>query len=221
MYGNCGNWQPSSAKNPSICPATACTLSWPPVMMKPATLLLQQVPVGDGLLVLDAVHALDHLVVEAARAAPADRRGDQDHVGPVHDALVDLVQLVVRVHLRDRARPGAGARATSNRSPRSARKLRSRNADQLRLAAVARGALRERVHRAGPRRCCSAGAPRSSPWSRCPSTRIGPGSRCRRRAPAGAARAACGRACVGGAGVDQHAAALDLAPRTPARVSSS
>ena len=32
-------WQPISAKKPSICPATACTLSWPPVMMKPATLL--------------------------------------------------------------------------------------------------------------------------------------------------------------------------------------
>ena len=40
MYGNDGNWQPISAKNPSICPATACTPSCPPVMMKPATLLV-------------------------------------------------------------------------------------------------------------------------------------------------------------------------------------
>ena len=72
-------------------------------------LVAQQMPVGRRLLVLDAVHALDHLVVEAARAAPADRRRDHDHVGPVHDALVHLVHLVLRVHLRDGAGPGAGA----------------------------------------------------------------------------------------------------------------
>ena len=38
MYGNCGNTNPSSEKKHSICPATPCTLSWPPVMTKPATL---------------------------------------------------------------------------------------------------------------------------------------------------------------------------------------
>jgi hypothetical protein len=43
-------------------------------------LVAQEVPVRDHLLVLDAVHALDHLVVEAARAAPADRRRDDDDV---------------------------------------------------------------------------------------------------------------------------------------------
>src|SRR5512139_4287048 len=33
MNGNCGNWQPISPKKVSICPTTACTLSWPPVTM--------------------------------------------------------------------------------------------------------------------------------------------------------------------------------------------
>ena len=40
MYGYCGKTQPTSAKKPSIWPATAWTLSWPPVMMKPVTLFL-------------------------------------------------------------------------------------------------------------------------------------------------------------------------------------
>src|ERR1051326_8047178 len=42
MYGNCGNTQPISAKKPSICPATACTLSCPPVMMNDATLFFSR-----------------------------------------------------------------------------------------------------------------------------------------------------------------------------------
>jgi hypothetical protein len=37
--GELRNTQPTSAKKPSIWPATACTLSCPPVMMKAATLL--------------------------------------------------------------------------------------------------------------------------------------------------------------------------------------
>ena len=41
-YGNCGNWQPTSPKKPSSWPATACTLPWPPVMMKPATLFFSR-----------------------------------------------------------------------------------------------------------------------------------------------------------------------------------
>ena len=38
MKGNCGKSKPSSEKNISICPATDCTLSCPPVMMNDATL---------------------------------------------------------------------------------------------------------------------------------------------------------------------------------------
>src|SRR5688572_5557580 len=72
-------------------------------------LVPQQVAVRERLLVLDAVHALNHLVVEAAGAAPADRRRDDDDVGPVHDALVHLLHLVPGVHLGDGAGPGAGA----------------------------------------------------------------------------------------------------------------
>src|SRR5262249_35094435 len=37
--GNCGKMKPSSAKKPSIWPATIWMLSWPPTMMEPATLL--------------------------------------------------------------------------------------------------------------------------------------------------------------------------------------
>src|SRR5688572_17914993 len=73
-------------------------------------LVAHQVAARQRLLVLDAVHALDHLVIKTAGAAPADRRRDDDHVRPVHDALVDAVELVLAVHLRDRAGPGAGAR---------------------------------------------------------------------------------------------------------------
>jgi hypothetical protein len=67
------------------------------------------VPRGD--LVLDAVHALGHAVVERARRAPADGRRHEHDVGPVHEGLVDAIELVARVHLRDRAGPGAGPRA--------------------------------------------------------------------------------------------------------------
>ena len=52
-------------------------------------LVLEQVAVGEGLLVLDTVHALDHLVVQTRRGAPADGRGDEVDVGPVHQGLVD------------------------------------------------------------------------------------------------------------------------------------
>ena len=38
MNGNWGKSKPSSEKNISICPATDCTLSCPPVMMNAAAL---------------------------------------------------------------------------------------------------------------------------------------------------------------------------------------
>src|SRR2546425_13379462 len=40
MKGNGGNTKPSSAQKVNIAPATAWMLSWPPVMMKTATLFL-------------------------------------------------------------------------------------------------------------------------------------------------------------------------------------
>lgn len=61
-----------------------------------------------GDLVLHAVEALDHLEVEPARRPPADGGRDQDHVGPVHQPLVDLGQLIGGIPLGDRAGPGAG-----------------------------------------------------------------------------------------------------------------
>ena len=68
--------------------------SWPPVMMNAATLLRISTLLLMRDLVLHAVHALDHLVVERTRRAPADRRRDQQDVGPVHGHLVHLVELV-------------------------------------------------------------------------------------------------------------------------------
>ena len=79
-------------------------------MMKPATLLRIRTRLCDRDLVLDAVHPLGHLEIERGRRAPADRRCDDDGVGPVHQGLVDAVELVARVHLGDRAGPGAGLR---------------------------------------------------------------------------------------------------------------
>src|SRR5262249_12492811 len=97
-------------------------------------LVLEQRAVGDGFLVLDAVHALYHLVVEAARRAPADRCRDQQDIGPVHERLVHAVELVLRVHLGDGARPGAGVSALGI-VPFARPEFQLAQADQLRLAA--------------------------------------------------------------------------------------
>ena len=169
-------------------------------------LVLQQVPVGDGLLVLDAVHALDHLVIQAARCAPADRGGDQQHVGPVHEGFVDAVELVFGIHLRDRARPGAGAGAFRVKTF-AGTEAEVIQADQLRLAAqrglgVGDGDLEQRIggavarmvgghHRGGD--AGDADRPRRTHrFARERMRRVGfAPAFCRRR------------------GVDQHAAALD------------
>ena len=58
---------------------------------------------------LHTVHALDHLEVQTARCAPANRRGHQKHVPPVDQRFVDSIELVIGIHLGDRTRPGAGA----------------------------------------------------------------------------------------------------------------
>jgi hypothetical protein len=78
---------------------------------EPGDLVPEQHAVGDGHLVLDAVHPLDHPVVEGTRVAPPDRRGDQDDIAPVYNAFIDLLHLVIRIHLRDGTGPGAGVSA--------------------------------------------------------------------------------------------------------------
>ncbi len=60
-------------------------------------------------LVLDAVQALGHSEVQRARRSPADRCRHEDDVRPMDHRLVDRVELVVGIHLRDRTRPRAGA----------------------------------------------------------------------------------------------------------------
>ena len=57
---------------------------------------------------LYAVQPFDHLEIERRCGAPTDRGRDDDRVGPVHEHLIHLVELVIWIHLRDRAGPSAG-----------------------------------------------------------------------------------------------------------------
>src|SRR6516225_9721204 len=75
---------------------------------KPRNLVANEDTVGNRDLVLDAVHPLGHFEIERRRRAPANRRGNDDRVRPMHEGIIDAVQLVARIHLRDRARPGPG-----------------------------------------------------------------------------------------------------------------
>src|SRR6266446_3132404 len=61
-------------------------------------------------LVLDAVHSLGHLEIERRCGSPANRRRDDDCIRPMHESVVDAVELILCVHLRDRAGPSAGLR---------------------------------------------------------------------------------------------------------------
>src|SRR6185312_16618069 len=53
-----------------------------------------QPAIVDGELVLNAVEPLGHLEIEGRCAAPADGRGDEHDVRPVHQSLVHGGQLV-------------------------------------------------------------------------------------------------------------------------------
>src|SRR5260370_15846083 len=66
--------------------------------------------VRDRDLVLDAVHSLGHLEIERRCGSPANRRRDDDCIRPMHESVVDAVELILCVHLRDRAGPSAGLR---------------------------------------------------------------------------------------------------------------
>ncbi len=44
--------------------------------------------------VLHAVEPLGHLEIKRGGGAPADRRGDDDGVGPMHQRLIDLIHLI-------------------------------------------------------------------------------------------------------------------------------
>src|SRR2546429_9605093 len=64
----------------------------------------------DGDLVLPAVQALDHLVIQRGRIPPANGRADQYDVGPMHQPLVDCRQLILGIALGDGTGPRTGAR---------------------------------------------------------------------------------------------------------------
>src|SRR5438876_11071437 len=64
----------------------------------------------DGDLVLHAVQALDHLVIQRGRIPPANGRADQYDVGPMHQPLVDCRQLILGIALGDGTGPRTGAR---------------------------------------------------------------------------------------------------------------
>ena len=110
MKGNCGNWQPEFAEERQHLPDDGLNIVLSACDDEGRDLVLQQVPLVQCFLVLYAVHALDHLRIQAAGRTPADGRGHEDHVGPVHHAFVHLIHLVAAVHLCDGTRPGAGAR---------------------------------------------------------------------------------------------------------------
>ena len=62
----------------------------------------------DGDLVLDAVEPFGHAVIKRRGLAPADRGTQDDHVSPIHEALVHRGELVGGIPFRDGAGPGAG-----------------------------------------------------------------------------------------------------------------
>ena len=90
-------------------PATDWMPSWPPVMMKDATLFWMSAT-SLSVTWFCTVHPLGHFEVERAGGAPANRRGHEHHVGPVHERLIHGFEFVLGVHLRERAGPGARRR---------------------------------------------------------------------------------------------------------------
>ena len=107
-WGNCGKEKPSSPKTISIWPATAWTLSCPPITMKAATLLRISTRSWISDLVLStAIQPFCHLEVERTGTTPTDGCGDQHNIGPEDQHLIDRVELIGGIHLRDRAGPCA------------------------------------------------------------------------------------------------------------------
>ena len=199
--------KPSSAKKPSIWPATPWMLSWPPTMMKPATLLRISTWLRIVIGVLHAVEPLGHLEIERGGGAPADRRGDDDGVGPVHQRLVDLIHLVRRIHLRDGAGPGAGARRLRVVALAGA-ELQRAEPDQPRLArrAAAAAAIAWPSRWSEPEK---RGLASSIAVVEMPASRSGPGARSILR-DSGCGVVRLSRALGRRRDVDQDAAVLDL-----------
>ena len=128
---------------------------------------------GDG--VLHAVQPLRHLEIERGGRAPADRRGDDDGVGPMHQRLIDLVHLVLVVHLGDRAGPGAGLRRLGIIALAGA-EFQVVELDQLGFGAEL-GRLPSAHASADDRSRRSADWRRPSRWWKCPRAAAGPAAR--------------------------------------------
>jgi hypothetical protein len=87
-------------------------------------------------------------------SCPPNRRRDQDRVGPVHERLVDSIQLIAGIHLRDRTGPGAGVRALGIKTFAMA-KIEFAQANQLGFAAarprLGQGLVQQQLGGAGTR----------------------------------------------------------------------
>ncbi len=113
--------------------------------------IFHEVSIGDRLLILDTVHALDHFIVQPAGRTPTDWRGHENDIGPVHKRFIDAVELVARVPLGNGARPGTGTGAFGVK-PFAGTERQIVQADELCLAPelvlrMVDGDLQERIRR--------------------------------------------------------------------------
>ena len=108
MKGNCGRMKPQLGKEAHELPGNALDIVLPAHDDKPGHLVRNQHAIFERDLVLHTVQPLGQLEVERTRLAPADGRGQQHHVRPVNQRLINLRQLVGVVHHRDGARPCTG-----------------------------------------------------------------------------------------------------------------
>lgn len=70
-------------------------------------LVADQHAIMDRDLVLNAIQPFCHLEVERTGTTPTDGCGDQHNIGPEDQRLIDRVELIGGIHLRDRAGPCA------------------------------------------------------------------------------------------------------------------
>src|SRR5215211_2030334 len=67
---------------------------------KRGNLIAYQIVILSHYLILDAAHALHHLVIQRAGASPSNRRRHDYDIGPDYDSVVNFHHLVLFVHLR-------------------------------------------------------------------------------------------------------------------------
>ena len=78
---------------------------------EPRDLVADQNLIADRDRILHAVQPFGHLKIKRRGSAPANRRSDDDRIGPMYQGLVDLIHLIAGIHLGDRTGPGTGLRS--------------------------------------------------------------------------------------------------------------